>query len=202
MKRFIFLITAIYIFSMNSELLSQEKPSYNILSKEEAQVILKKGTEYPFTGKFEKFTGKGTYICKQCGAALFYSDSKFDASCGWPSFDDEIKDAVSRHPDIDGQRTEIVCANCGAHLGHVFYGEGFTDKNTRHCVNSISMNFIPGELAIKTDTAIFAGGCFWGLEDLIKKQTGVMNTTVGYTSGMVENPTYKNHEGHARFSRD
>jgi peptide methionine sulfoxide reductase msrA/msrB len=192
MKRFIFLITAIYIFSMNSELLSQEKPSYNILSKEEAQVILKKGTEYPFTGKFEKFTGKGTYICKQCGAALFYSDSKFDASCGWPSFDDEIKDAVSRHPDIDGQRTEIVCANCGAHLGHVFTGEGFTPKDTRHCVNSISLDFVPAKLEPgRYATAIFAGGCFWGVEYFIQKAPGVITVTSGYTGGWVKNPSYK-----------
>jgi peptide methionine sulfoxide reductase msrA/msrB len=192
MKRFIFLITAIYIFSMNNESLSQEKPSYNSLSKEEAQVILKKGTEYPFTGKFEKFTGKGTYICKQCGAALFYSDSKFDAACGWPSFDDEIKGAVSRHPDVDGLRTEIVCANCGAHLGHVFAGEGFTPKNTRHCVNSISLDFVPAKLDPGIyGTAIFAGGCFWGVEYFMQKAPGVISVTSGYTGGWVKNPSYK-----------
>lgn len=192
MKSIIFLITAIYTLSMTSESFSQEKPGYNNLSKEEAMVILKKGTELPFTGKFEKFAGKGTYICKQCGAALFYSDSKFDASCGWPSFDDEIKGAVSRVPDIDGLRTEIECANCGAHLGHVFMGEGFTAKNTRHCVNSVSLDFVPVKLAPgRYGTAIFAGGCFWGVDYFMQKAPGVISVTSGYTGGWVKNPSYK-----------
>ncbi|MGD0583522.1 MAG: bifunctional methionine sulfoxide reductase B/A protein [Bacteroidales bacterium] len=177
---------------MESELLSQEKPGYNNLSKEEAQVILKKGTESPFTGKFEKFTGKGTYICRQCGAALYYSDSKFDARCGWPSFDDEIKGAVTRIPDIDGMRTEIECTNCGAHLGHVFIGEGFTSKNVRNCVNSVSLDFVPAHLEPgRYGTAIFAGGCFWGVEYFLQKAPGVVSVTAGYTGGWVKNPSYK-----------
>ena len=117
--------------------------NWNTLTPEEERVIVNKGTEYPGTGKYEHTTDKGTYTCKRCNAELYRSESKFDARCGWPAFDDEIKGAVKRIPDADGSRIEIVCANCGAHLGHVFTGEGFTAKDTRHCVNSISMNFVP-----------------------------------------------------------
>lgn len=120
-----------------------KKMEWNKLSKEEEDIIVRKGTEYPGTGKYDKFFEKGTYICRRCNAPLYNSDSKFDAQCGWPAFDDEIKGAVKRVPDADGQRVEIVCANCEAHLGHVFMGEGFTVKNTRHCVNSVSMTFVP-----------------------------------------------------------
>ena len=115
----------------------------NELTKEEKRVIIDKGTEMPFTGEYEHERRKGLYICKRCNAPLYKSESKFDSGCGWPSFDQEIKGAVKRIKDADGARIEIQCANCGAHLGHVFEGEGFTKKNTRHCVNSISMNFIP-----------------------------------------------------------
>jgi methionine-R-sulfoxide reductase len=123
--------------------LSEKKAEFRELTQEEKRVIVNKGTEMPFTGKYFSFWERGTYVCKRCGAALYRSESKFESDCGWPSFDDEIPGAVKRSVDADKVRTEITCANCGAHLGHVFIGEGFTKKNTRHCVNSISMDFIP-----------------------------------------------------------
>ncbi|MEA3288452.1 MAG: bifunctional methionine sulfoxide reductase B/A protein [Candidatus Marinimicrobia bacterium] len=163
--------------------------TYNKLTSEEQRVILNKGTEQPFSGKYETFDARGTYTCKQCDAPLYHSEDKFDAQCGWPSFDVEIPGAVKRVTDADGRRTEILCANCGGHLGHVFLGENFTPKNTRHCVNSISLNF--EAVVVHVEKAIFASGCFWGVEYQLKKIDGVISTDVGYTGGHIDNPTYK-----------
>lgn len=135
---FLFLIfLVIQGFSQNDTM------KYNELTKAEERVIIDKGTERPYTGRFYDHSEEGIYTCKRCGAELFRSEDKFDAQCGWPSFDDEVEGAIKRVTDADGMRTEITCANCGAHLGHVFKGEGFTPKNTRHCVNSISLEFMP-----------------------------------------------------------
>jgi peptide methionine sulfoxide reductase msrA/msrB len=161
---------------------------YNLLTPEEKAVLINKGTEAPFKGFYTDYKEKGLYICKQCNSPLFYSDSKFDSRCGWPSFDDEIDRAIAYHPDPDGRRTEIVCAECGAHMGHVFDGEGYTEKNRRHCVNSISMNFIAEK---DMEKAVFAGGCFWGVQHFFRKIDGVYISRVGYTGGSKENPTYK-----------
>jgi methionine-R-sulfoxide reductase len=119
-----------------------DKSTYNPLSADEQHVIEGKGTERPFTGEYDDFYEDGVYICRRCNAELYRSDTKFDAHCGWPAFDQEIEGAVTRLPDPDGQRIEIECTNCGGHLGHVFLGERLTDKNTRHCVNSLSMKFV------------------------------------------------------------
>ena len=163
---------------------------YKKLTPAEERIIIHKGTERPFSGKYDKHFEDGFYACKQCGAKLYESSSKFKSDCGWPSFDDELPGAVKRLPDKDGIRTEITCARCGGHLGHVFTGERLTAKNIRHCVNSISMDFIPAE-EVKTQRAIFASGCFWGTEYHLQKAPGVISTAVGYTGGDVPNPTYK-----------
>lgn len=183
----------IYLLAiMATEACSQEKLPYNSLDEAESHVINDKGTEAPFIGKYTDYEEKGTYVCKKCGAALYYSADKFKSDCGWPSFDDEISGAVIRTPDADGIRTEITCASCGAHLGHVFLGERMTPKNTRHCVNSLSIDFVPEIVeAGRYGTAIFAGGCFWGVEYFLQKEPGVISVTSGYTGGHVRNPSYK-----------
>lgn len=177
---------------METKMTSQDRAGFNDLTPAELKVIVSKSTESPFTGIYEHFNGNGTYLCKQCGNALYHSDAKFDASCGWPSFDQEIPGAVKRVTDADGSRTEIICASCGGHLGHVFTGERFTSKNTRHCVNSISLDFAPQVLpAGRYGTALFAGGCFWGVEYFLQKEPGVMAVVSGYTGGNIKNPSYR-----------
>ena len=178
-----FLILIVTILYMNGTQAQNIKP----LNDLEKKVIEGKETEAPFTGKYYKFKEKGTYNCRKCGAVLYRSSDKFESECGWPSFDDEIPGAVTRKPDTDGMRTEITCANCGGHLGHVFTGERLTKKNIRHCVNSVSLEFVPE----KRETAIFAGGCFWGVEHLLRQVKGVLSVESGYTGGKTSNPTYE-----------
>ncbi|MEK9154870.1 MAG: bifunctional methionine sulfoxide reductase B/A protein [Patescibacteria group bacterium] len=168
----------------------------NPLTPEEEKVIVHKGTEPPFIGEYDKHFESGVYVCRRCNAPLYRSKDKFDAHCGWPSFDDEIKDAVKKIPDPDGIRTEIICANCGAHLGHVFIGEGHTSKNIRHCVNSVSLKFIPKkESENKTETAFFGSGCFWCAEAVFKMIKGVISVKSGYSGGSKENPQYEEVSG-------
>lgn len=178
----------------------KDENNWNKLTAAEERVIVDKGTEYPGTGKYVHNHEAGVYQCKRCDAFLFDADSKFDSGTGWPSFDDFIGKSVDVVLDADGYREEIVCSNCKGHLGHVFYGEGFTKKNTRHCVNSISLNFVSEEELkqlnesnqdIEMETAIFASGCFWGTEYFFEKEPGVVETQVGYIGGTKENPTYQ-----------
>ncbi|HMQ50177.1 MAG TPA: bifunctional methionine sulfoxide reductase B/A protein [Saprospiraceae bacterium] len=186
---------------------------YNVLSDDEKKVILRKGTEWAFSGAFHNYKEQGIYICKQCNLPLFRSSDKFDSGTGWPSFDDMIADNVKELPDADGQRTEIVCANCDGHLGHVFFGEGFTGKQTRHCVNSVSLSFVPEEAATETapknteiqpidayvkgkgyeqySVATFAGGCFWCTEAAFDRINGVIDVISGYSGGEETYPTYE-----------
>ncbi len=168
-----------------------ETNKYNTLLPAEENIIVNKGTEAPFSGKYNEFYEAGTYSCKRCDAKLYRSADKFKSNCGWPSFDDEINGAIKKITDVDGLRTEILCVNCDAHLGHVFAGEQFTPKNTRHCVNSISLVFVPGKDVTKMEKAYFAGGCFWGVEYYFDQKDGVVAAISGYMGGQQKNPSYQ-----------
>ena len=162
------------------------------LTPEEAHVIEDKGTERPFTGEYTDHFAEGTYICRKCGTPLYRSKDKFDSHCGWPSFDDAIPGRVTQTMDADGRRTEITCTTCGGHLGHVFTGERETQKNVRHCVNSLSMKFVPEVVDEPlTETIVMGGGCFWCVEAILRRLKGVIEAISGYSGGTVENPTYE-----------
>jgi peptide methionine sulfoxide reductase msrA/msrB len=180
-------ITALVFFATSFQLEAQQgdEMKFRELTPAEEQVIVHKGTEAPFSGIYYDHQQQGNYLCKRCGTLLYHSDDKFDAHCGWPSFDEAVPGAILEQPDADGVRTEIVCSKCGAHLGHLFKGEELTDKNVRHCVNSISLEFEPPR-----EIAVFAGGCFWGVEYYFQQVEGVLSTRVGYTGGDLDNPEY------------
>lgn len=154
-------------------------------------IIRDKGTETPFSCELNTAAKTGSYLCRQCGQALFRTSSEFHSGCGWPSFDAEVPNAVKQQPDADGKRTEILCNQCSAHLGHVFQGEKFTAKDTRYCVNGLSLEFVEEAQILHTEEAIFAAGCFWGVEYYFKKLPGVLKTEVGYSGGRTQNPNYQ-----------
>lgn len=186
------IIFILIIINMNASDLKPWSSKIEKLTQEEKNILINKGTERPFSGKYTNEKSKGVYTCKICDAPLYDSGDKFDSGSGWPSFDDAIKGAIKRIPDADGRRVEIVCANCGAHLGHVFEGEGFTSKNRRYCVNSLSLNLIKKQ-DIKDENisyAYFAGGCFWGVEYYLQKLEGVKEVISGFMGGHVKNPSY------------
>jgi len=190
------------LVSLNIGYSKEEKVEYSELNEAEKRVIEDKGTEAPYTGEYWDNFKDGVYKCKRCGSILYRSQDKFSSNCGWPSFDDEIEGAVKSQIDADGRRTEIICANCEAHLGHIFTGEGYTDKNTRHCVNSISMVFEPVQ---QQETAYVAGGCFWGVEYYLEELEGVISAESGYMGGNVDDPDYyqvgSGQTGHAETVR-
>jgi peptide methionine sulfoxide reductase msrA/msrB len=190
-----FLALGIFLATMMNRSNAQEQGApapvkTNPLTPEEEGVILRKGTERPFSGKYTAFNGKGFYLCRHCDAILFRSTDKFDSECGWPSFDAAVPGAVRQTRDADGRRMEITCARCGGHLGHVFTGEHLTAKDTRFCVNSISLDFVAADKA-RLERAHFAAGCFWGVQYFLERARGVVLTAAGYMGGTKQHPTYQ-----------
>ena len=190
-----FVLISLGVITMLADILTPFRPKIKELTPFERAVIVDKATERPYSGTLLNVKEKGVFACKLCGTPLYRSEDKFDSHCGWPSFDDEIPGAVKRVPDADGRRTEIVCANCGAHLGHVFEGEGLTPKNIRHCVNSVSLNFQkkpqsddPADTQLHK--AYVAGGCFWGVEYYLQQLEGVKSAVSGFMGGHVAHPDY------------
>lgn len=161
------------------------------LMPEVIAIIKHAHTEAPYSGEYDQQSLPGTYLCRQCGLALFRSKHKFHSGCGWPSFDNPIDNAIKERPDVDGKRIEILCQRCEGHLGHVFTGEGFTPLNTRHCVNSLSLDYVSDLDVCDTEELIIAAGCFWGVEYYFNKLPGILKTEVGYTGGNLDNPTYE-----------
>ena len=172
-----------------SIIISMTEDYFSHLSKEERRIIVGKGTENPFSGEYDNFFEAGVFICRACKAPLYESNTKFDSGCGWPSFDDEIEGRISRFEDFSGGRirTEICCKKCEGHLGHVFHGENITYKNTRHCVNSLSIQFKKYDNLSK---AYFGAGCFWSVEQIFREITGVYMCQSGYMGGHTHNPNY------------
>ena len=154
-------------------------------------IVCEKSTEPPHTGLYNATAGEGTYLCRRCGLALFRGNSQFDGGCGWPSFDENIPSSVQSLLDADGQRMEVRCHRCDAHLGHVFDGEYFTSKSRRYCINSASIDFVEEQSVLDSEEAILAGGCFWGVDYYLRRVSGVLKVEVGYTGGMVLNPSYE-----------
>ncbi len=191
MRKLILVLLSLGISVVAAQDFSPWKTKIDTLSTFEKHVLINKGTERAYSGKYVHTKEKGVYRCKVCDAALYRSDDKFDSNCGWPSFDDAIPGAIKETTDADGRRTEITCANCGAHMGHVFRGEGFTAKNTRHCVNSVSIQ-LDKKKSIKNTLkkAYFAGGCFWGVEYYLEQIKGVKEVTSGFMGGHLKNPGY------------
>ena len=166
------------------------KDYFSHLNAEEQHILKNKGTEEPFTGEYNEHFEAGIFICRACENPLYESNTKFNSGCGWPSFDDELEGAIVRHEDLSAgrMRTEICCTKCNGHLGHVFNGEQITEKNTRHCVNSLSIKFI---LHNHLETATFGAGCFWHVEKIFRQTKGVYLANSGYMGGNTLNPTYK-----------
>jgi peptide methionine sulfoxide reductase msrA/msrB len=191
MQRRVLIVLVLGIAFLFAEELKPWAVKLNGLSEFEKYVLIEKGTESAFSGEYVNTKEEGVYACKVCDSMLYKSTDKFDSHCGWPSFDDAILGAIKETMDADGRRVEITCARCGAHLGHVFKGEGLTAKNVRHCVNSVSLSFKKDKAVISTfKKAYFAGGCFWGVEYYLEKIDGVKEVISGFMGGSMKNPTY------------